>query len=257
MPADSVPPDIALRVGELAERAGVTVRTLHHYEAVGLLTPVRTEAGHRRYGPAQVERLQQVTSLRALGLSLDQIRAALDAPGFDPAAVVARQRAALAAEADRLGALADGLGALERLLRQRAASGAPVHPDAFLTLTRTMTDLQKHYTPEQLQHLAQRREALGDDAVRAVEAEWPRLFEAVGNEMDAGTDPADPAVQALVARWDELVGMFTGGDPGIRRSLGDALDADREGASQMMGLEPDRMRALFAYAQRARDAQAG
>ena len=230
-------PEIALRVGELAERAGVTVRALHHYEAVGLLTPSRTDAGHRRYGAAEVERLQQITSLRALGLSLDQIRDAIDAPHFDPAAVVERQRAALGAEAARL--------------------GAPVGPDAFLTLTRAMTDIERHYTPEQLQRLADRRKALGDDAIRDVEAEWPRLFEAVGAEMDAGTDPAAPEVQTLVDRWDVLVGMFTGGDLNTRRSLGNAVEANRDGMSQMMGLDPGRMRDLFAYAQNARDARDG
>ena len=244
-----------LRVGELAERAGVTVRALHHYEEVGLLRPSRTDAGHRRYGAAEVERLQQITSLRALGLSLDAIREALDAPDFDPADTVERQRAALDAEAARLGALADQLDGLGRLLRQRAASGTPITPDTFLTLTKTMTDVEKHYTPEQLQQLADRREAFGEDAIRAVEAEWPRLFEAVGREMDAGTDPADPAVQKLVDRWDELVGMFTGGDPGIRQSLDHTIEANRDGMSQMMGLDPDRMQALFAYAQRARDAR--
>ncbi|PAP75353.1 MerR family transcriptional regulator [Rubrivirga marina] len=247
--------EIVLRVGELAEQAGVTVRALHHYEAVGLLTPARTDAGHRRYGVREVERLQQITSLRALGLGLDQVREALDAPDFDPVAVVDRQRAALDAEAARLGALADRLDALGRLLHQRASTGAPVDPDAFLTLTRTMTDIERHYTPEQLQHLADRSEALGEDTIRAVEAEWPRLFEAVGAEMDAGTDPADSRVQTLVDRWDELVGMFTGGDPGIRQSLGNAVEADRDGASQMMGLDPDRKQALFAYAQKARDAR--
>ncbi len=248
--------EISFRVGELAARAGVTVRALHHYEAVGLLRPSRTDAGHRRYGAAEVERLQQITSLRALGLSLEQVRDALDAPDFDPAGTVERQRAALDAEAARLGALADRLDGLGRLLRQRARSGAPITPDTFLALTHAMTAIETHYTPEQLQRLADRREALGDDAIRAVEAEWPRLFEAVGAEMDAGTDPADPAVQKLVDRWDELVGMFTGGDPGLRQSLGTAVEADRAGTSQLMGLDPDRMRALFAYAQRARDARA-
>lgn len=254
MPTPS-PSEIDLRVGEMAERAGVTVRALHHYEAVGLLRPRRTAAGHRRYGAAEAERLQQITSLRALGLGLEAVGAALEAPDFDPAAVVARQRAGLDAEASRLAALAERLAALERLLRLRAETGAPVDPDTFLSLTRAMNDIETHYTPEQLRRLAERRREIGDDQVRAVEAEWPRLFEALGREMDAAADPADPAVQRLVDRWDELVGMFTGGDPGIRQSLGDAVEANRDGMSQMMGLEPDRMAALFAYAQRAREAR--
>ncbi|WP_412068905.1 MerR family transcriptional regulator [Rubrivirga sp. IMCC43871] len=244
-----------LSVGALAARAGVTVRTLHHYDAIGLVRARRSEAGHRRYGPADVERLHHVTALRTLGLGLDAIAEALDAPDFDARAVVARQRAAFDAEAGRLRALADRLAGLDRLLAQRAETGAAVDSDTFLSLTRLMNDLQAHYTPDQLRKLADRRESFGEDAIRDVEAEWPRLFEAVGAAMDAGTDPADPAVQELVERWDDLVALFTGGDPGIRQSLGTAVEANPSGASQMMGLAPERMKALFAYAQRAREAR--
>jgi DNA-binding transcriptional MerR regulator len=245
----------SLRVGELAARAGVTVRALHHYEAAGLLHPQRTAAGHRRYGPAEVERLQQVVSLRALGVPLAEISQALDADGFDPRALLARQRAAVADEIGALAALAGRLDGLDRLLRLRAETGTPVPPDAFINLTKTMNDTQKHYTPDQLQTLADRRRQLGDDQIKAVEAEWPRLFEALSAELDAGADPSDPEVQALVDRWDELVGMFTGGDDGIRQSLGSVWEHEGNRTSQMVGLDPDWMRALFAYAERAREAR--
>lgn len=244
-----------LSVGQLAARVGITVRALHHYDEIRLLRPQRTPAGHRRYGAAEVERLQQILSLRALGVPLPEIGRTLDADDFDPIVLVERQRAMLSAEAARLAALTDQLDGLARLLRLRAETGVPVPPDTFLTLLKTMNNIEKHYTPEQLQQLAERREALGDDTIRAVETEWPRLFEAVGAEMDAGTDPADPRVQALVNRWDELVGMFTGGDAGIRESLGTVWKHEGDRTSQMMGLDPDRMRDLFDYTQRAREAR--
>lgn len=247
--------DPSLTVGQLAARSGVTVRTLHHYEAVGLLRPARTDAGHRRYGAAEVERLQQIVSLRTLGLGLNAIHEALGAGSFDPASVVERQRAATAAEADRLGALADRLDGLARLLGLRAETGAPIPPDTFLDLLATMNDIESHYTPEQLQQLANRREALGEGTIRAVAAEWPRLFEAVGRELDAGTDPADPKAQALVDRWDELVAMFTGGDAGIRQAVSTVWKDNGDRMAQMNGLEPDRMRDLFVYAQRVREAR--
>lgn len=67
-------------VGELARRSGVTVRTLHHYDAIGLLRPGgRSESGYRHYGPADVERLYRIRSLRQLGLSLGEIVEALAA----------------------------------------------------------------------------------------------------------------------------------------------------------------------------------
>src|SRR5580765_1430935 len=79
----------ALKVGELAQRTGLTVRTLHHYDAIGLLRPsFHTEAGYRLYTAGDVARLQQVLSLRQLGFSLDEVRDCLDRPGFSPLEVV-------------------------------------------------------------------------------------------------------------------------------------------------------------------------
>lgn len=63
-----------LKIGELAKRTGLTVRTLHHYDQVGLLTPAnRSRAGYRLYDEKDLHRLQQIMSMRALGLSLQEI----------------------------------------------------------------------------------------------------------------------------------------------------------------------------------------
>src|SRR3954464_5955502 len=74
----------ALKVGELARRTGLTTRTLHHYDEIGLLKPsLHTEAGHRLYTADDVARLQQVLSLRQLGFALEEVRACLLAVGGD------------------------------------------------------------------------------------------------------------------------------------------------------------------------------
>jgi len=68
-----------MKVGEVAAATGLTVRTLHHYEEIGLVAPTgRTAAGHRVYGPTALERLYRVSLLRSLGLSLTQVRESLD-----------------------------------------------------------------------------------------------------------------------------------------------------------------------------------
>ena len=77
------------RVGEVARRTSVTVRTLHHYDEIGLLSPShRAGSGHRLYTAADLGRLQQILSLRQLGFGLDEIRECLTAPGFDPLTVL-------------------------------------------------------------------------------------------------------------------------------------------------------------------------
>src|SRR6476660_8299703 len=79
----------ALKVGEMAQRTGLTVRTLHHYDAIGLLRPsLHSEAGYRLYTAGDIARLQQVMSLRQLGFSLDEVRECLDRPGFSPLEVI-------------------------------------------------------------------------------------------------------------------------------------------------------------------------
>src|SRR5439155_16209651 len=79
----------ALKVGELSKRTGLTVRTLHHYDEIGLLRPsLHTGSGHRLYTEADVARLQQILSLRQLGFSLEQVRAALDRADFSPLEVI-------------------------------------------------------------------------------------------------------------------------------------------------------------------------
>jgi hypothetical protein len=82
-----------------------------------------------------------------------------------------------------------------------------------------MTMVDQYYTPEQLEALAKRRDDLGEAGMRQAEADWETLRAKVRAEMEAGTDPADPNVQALAAKWKSLVDAFTGGDPGIRANL--------------------------------------
>ena len=77
------------RVGDLAATSGVTVRTLHHYEEIGLLVPAdRSAAGHRLYSDADVERLYRICLLRRLGLPLGEIGRALDDPALSLRAAV-------------------------------------------------------------------------------------------------------------------------------------------------------------------------
>ncbi len=69
----------AYTVGDIASMAGITVRTLHHYDEIGLLTPAhRTESGYRMYDDAGIERLQAILAYRSLGLGLDEIATAID-----------------------------------------------------------------------------------------------------------------------------------------------------------------------------------
>jgi DNA-binding transcriptional MerR regulator len=97
-------------VGDVARLAGVTVRALHHYDEIGLLSPGgRTASGHRRYDQADLQRLQQLLFYRELGFGLDQVAAMLDQPDADPIEQLTRQHALLEERAARLRAMADAV----------------------------------------------------------------------------------------------------------------------------------------------------
>lgn len=84
------------KIGEVAEATGLTVRTLHHYESIGLLVASgRTASGHRLYSPADIERLYRICLLRRLGLPLGDIGSVLDDPEWDTRSALARHRAEL------------------------------------------------------------------------------------------------------------------------------------------------------------------
>ncbi|HEX5541818.1 MAG TPA: MerR family transcriptional regulator [Micromonospora sp.] len=90
-------------VGRVARLAGVTVRTLHHYDEIGLLSPSdRTSAGYRRYDDADLERLQQILFYRELGFSLEEIATILDDPRADPVEHLRRQHELLTVRVKRL-----------------------------------------------------------------------------------------------------------------------------------------------------------
>jgi MerR family transcriptional regulator, thiopeptide resistance regulator len=231
------------KVGELARATGTSVRTLHYYDEIGLLAPSgRTRAGHRVYDAGDVVRLQQIVSLRALGFSLEEIKETLSGAGASPLEVVRMHLQRLASEIEQKQALYTRLNQLaERLENQDQVSAGE-----FLQTIGAINMFEKYYTKEQLDQLAERREAFGDEAIKEVEAEWPRLIAAVRAERDRGTDPADPAVQALARRWKELIAMFTGGDPGIHKALETAWQNEPQ-ARHQMGLDPE----LHDYVSRA------
>jgi DNA-binding transcriptional MerR regulator len=99
-------------VGEVAELAGVTVRTLHHYDELGLLSPSgRSDAGYRLYSYDDLTRLREILIWRGLGFGLGEIAALLDDPGHDRLAALERQRELIEGERERLGALAAAVDA--------------------------------------------------------------------------------------------------------------------------------------------------
>ena len=232
------------KVGELAKRTGVSVRTLHHYDSLGLLSPShRSESGYRLYTGSDVQRLQQILSLRTLGFSLDEIKELLSRPGITPESVLQLQ----------IQHLKERIGLQQRLcqrlesIAERWRADETIPTEEFLQIIEDTRMFEKYYTPEQMEELKARRETVGDDRIRQVEGEWQELMAQIRAEMDRGTDPADERVQQLARRWMGLVQEFTGGNPGIEKSLGRMYSEE----PVVHGMDMGPMREMMGYVQRA------
>jgi DNA-binding transcriptional MerR regulator len=227
------------RIGEVAAATGLTVRTLHHYDEIGLLRPTeRSDAGYRLYADDDVRRLYRIVAFRRLGLALDEIGALLDGDGAaDPRALIRAQLERLEAEA----AMRERLRVrLVRLLRAvEGADGAAA--DLFLEAIEGMTMAEKYYTPEQLAQLEERRDALGDEGMRKAEADWAALIAEAEELRASGAAPTDPRAGGLADRWAALIAQFTGGDMGIHASLNTMYESEGPERASRGAVSPELM----------------
>jgi MerR family transcriptional regulator, thiopeptide resistance regulator len=97
-------------VGRVADLSGVTIRTLHHYDEIGLLSPGgRSDAGYRVYEDADLERLQRILFYRELGFTLKEISTIIDDPNTDAMGHLRRQRGLLVERIEKFGAMVDAI----------------------------------------------------------------------------------------------------------------------------------------------------
>ena len=172
--------DRALTVGQVADELGVTVRTLHHYDGIGLVRPSeRSRAGYRLYTGADLERLQHVVVYRRLGFSLEEIARLLEATGADLEAHLLRQRAAVI---DRLSDIHDLVDAIDRAL-EKERMGMQLTPQEQKEL------FGGEFAEHQEEYAAEAEERWGDtDAWKQSSARTATYtkadWEAIKTEMD-------------------------------------------------------------------------
>jgi DNA-binding transcriptional MerR regulator len=200
------------RIGEFAAATGLSVRTLRHYEQIGLLTPARrTAAGYRYYDDARAERLYAICALKSIGMPLREIAGALE--GQDLADVLRGHLDHLEEEARRVRLLRD------RLRRLVAHLDEPLPAGRLVELVDAMSQLERHLSARQLDRVATRRRALGAEGVTEARGRWRELGARLREQMEAGTSPDAPAVQALAATASGYIDVFAGGDDAIRDAL--------------------------------------
>lgn len=193
----------------LARMSGVSVRTLHHYDQIGLLVPARRENGYRSYTSEDIVRLQQILLYRDMGFELSAIAKMLDAPDYDAAVALRTHLGALRARRAQLDTL---IATVEKTVRTLEEGTTMTDEERFEGLKRAAIEQNEQA------HGAEARKRYGDKAVdeanakllRMSEGEWTdimELEEAIKAQLraaletgDAHSDEAAELVR-MHARW--------------------------------------------------------
>jgi MerR family transcriptional regulator, thiopeptide resistance regulator len=175
------------RIGELAEQAGITVRTLHHYDRLGLLSPSsRTSGGHRCYSSEDVVRLQRIIALRSCGLSLEEIGAVLSAGADGGLADLLRRQLEVVNERIR-----QAVALRIRLLGILGALDQTVEPSIteILRLIEDTTIVNHPFTAEQFAQQRERRarqvREMSAEAFAALKEKLQQTWAALGRDEQA------------------------------------------------------------------------
>ncbi len=189
-----------LKVGELAKHTGLTVRTLHHYDAIDLLKPSgRSESGYRLYSREDVARLHGIQALRHLGLALGDIAGLLDGEG-GATAIIDRQLVALDQEIARSAELRGRLS----LMRDGLVKGEEPDMKDWLDTLALMATYGKYFTAAELKFIFENW--------KPIEGEWIPLMAQVQDAMDRKLAIDCVEVQPLVNRWMTLMLVWMDGD---------------------------------------------
>jgi DNA-binding transcriptional MerR regulator len=185
---------LRLKIGELAKRTGITVRTLHHYDAIGLLKPsARTDAGHRLYIYQDIARFHAIQALRQVGLSLNEIGELLRGDPEPLPVIIEKQVKALESQIKESTELCARL----KLLGSELAGGNEPDMDKWLATLAAVNAYGRHFNAGEIEKLMTRWKPL--------EAEWLPVIAGVRAAMDAGIPPESLEIQPWIRRWMELM----------------------------------------------------
>lgn len=202
--------DKGWKVGELAKQTGLTVRTLHYYDQIGLLIPSQhTESGHRLYSAADLRRLLQVISLKQMGFPLDEIQSILSKPDHDPSQLLSAQLERLDEQIHTLAALRQTIADLQPLIQTERE----VSQELFLSIIH-MSQLMKspYFHSDQLRKL--RNQYLSNNEPSSAQ----QLLDHFRRLQEKGTPSRDPEVLMLAQMWKKEMQKHALTDPSLIES---------------------------------------
>jgi len=199
-------------VSRLAKLAGVSVRTLHHYDEIGLLVPAaRSDAGYRLYNEEDLLRLQQILFFRELDFPLDDIRQILDDPAFNPLAALEEHRRLLHERAGRIGRLLNTIDRTIAKLTENDMDDKVTDEDLYAGFSKEQQqryerEVREQYDPELVAESNRRVRNMTKTQWQALKMEGEEVHQILAGLMDRPMD--DPEVQAAIARHYAMMNQF-------------------------------------------------
>lgn len=214
-------------VGELAKKAGVTVRTLQYYDRTGLLKATVSEGGRRMYTRGDILKLQQILFLKSFGFSLEEINDKLlkTKSSADLENVFVQQREMLAEQIGYLKEIVDTLDTVIPEIRM----GGEISLDKLMTIIELMkqgnpyTFVLRYFGDDQLKSVADRFDS--KEKYERIMNQSKEVFAQLNILYRRGADPAGKEGQELAKQWWDMVSAFTDGDPDLLKPL---LSAGRD-----------------------------
>jgi DNA-binding transcriptional MerR regulator len=208
---------------EFAKAAGVTVRTLHVYDRLGLLRPaMRTDSGYRLYGEAELERLEQILALRFVGFRLEHIKELLQGPKWPLIVALRMQREIVAQQKRKLEAAASAIEQAEATLIADASADRWKMLRNIIEALKVENDYswtQNYYNDAAREKLEQFRKDTPSEVIEQGQRDWTALLAEVEEAAERNEDPASEHAQALANRWRGLLRQFTRGDADVQQGL--------------------------------------
>jgi len=196
-------------VKQLSKLAGVTPRTLHHYDAIGLLKPSRVgENGYRYYGEESMLKLQQILFYRELGLPLEDIKKIVGRQDFDILGALHSHKEALQKQAGRLNRLIQTVDNTinylkgERLMSEKGLFEGFSEEEQ----EKYAQEAEQMYDPETVRASNQRWKAYPEAKKQQILAEGKAIYQDMIAAMPGGA--GSPEVQAIVERWRSHLDYF-------------------------------------------------
>jgi MerR family transcriptional regulator, thiopeptide resistance regulator len=196
-------------IKKLADLAGVSVRTLHYYDEVGLLSPgSRSESGYRYYGEEAVVRLQQIMFFRELGFSLEEIGKIISSSDFDILEALQSHRTLLTKKAERINKLLVTIDKTIKNLKGETKMQIKEYYKGFSDeqIEKYREQVRQRWGEKALQESEERVTKMGKERFAVLQAEGGKIFQAISENMVKGF--ASQEVQALVAKWREWLENF-------------------------------------------------